>query len=201
MNRISFWGYGASIAGVKNNVLFTHPSDSSNTIRCSGQSQCVQRDETCFSFLSQYPPTHSPQPILYPIPPGVPLHCCFIGGWLLSTAGSRHFPRQHNYKVRFGSVQFFSFLLTPKTSGPTVSRHCSYPFEIVLSRLRVSPPTVIIIYCTFRICAVYTHVNCSDEIPVYINKLRANNWPTFIFMTIVLYVFDTYAWYNNDMYL
>jgi len=73
------------------------------------ESQCVQRDETCFSFLS-----YSPQPILYPIPPGVLLHCCFIGGWLLSPVGSRHFPRQHNYKVHLGSVLFFFFFYSPQ---------------------------------------------------------------------------------------
>lgn len=80
------------------------------------ESQCVQRDETCFSFLSYSPRTHSPRPILYPIPPGVPLHCCFIGGWLLSPDGSRHLPRRHNYKVRLGSVQFF--FTHPKNIGP-----------------------------------------------------------------------------------
>lgn len=132
------------------------------------ESQRGQRDDACFFSPELLPPTHAPPLILYPRPPGVPLHCCSVSGWSLSLAGSRHTSPTNAIKVSIGSVQ--RYFLTPKTS---VSRHCSSSFKTVFSRLRVSTPTIIIIiYCTF--CIGSPPSNRSDEIPVGMNEWRAN---------------------------
>lgn len=120
-----------------------------------------------FSPLSHCPPPPHTRPStsIVPSPTGGAFALLFRQ-WLVVISGRQPTlpppsPSTTAIKARIGSVR--RYFLTPKTR---VSRHCSGPFETVLSRLCVSPPTIIIImYGTFCFRWVPTEVVALTKYP------------------------------------
>jgi len=143
-----------------NNVLFTHPSDSSNMIRCFGLRVTAWAKGWYLYFSPKLLPpcTHTPPLILYPPPPGAPLHCCSVSGWSLSPVGSRHFPHQRNQSTHRKCTALFSH---PKNIG------IASLLQLVWNCFFTSPSFNAhdnnnILYVLYRCCP---SGNCSGEIP------------------------------------
>lgn len=124
------FGYGDVVAGVKkNNVLFTHPSDSSNMIRCFGLRVTVWAKGWDVFFLPKAT---------------APPHTYFL---------DFHRNLSHRGRLRIVVPSVVGRYLRPAadTSTPTQSKYASEVYSIIFSpqkhRYRVTAPVRLKLFC------------------------------------------------------